>query len=229
MDRKRTVKKTFAAFGLLAGCVSAGSAYAIGATGEMGTTGIGAHASIPLRPDLHLRVGAGYFRYSYSGSTTFLNYDLKLKSNTYDALLDWFPVEKSGFRLTVGLTYNGNKVDSHARPSVSGSYLIGGNVYSVDSIGTVEGTTGFRRIAPYIGIGWGRPAGKDKGWSFSTDLGVLFQGEPHTTLTSSGCTIFVLVCDLLTADLPRESAALNDEVRKYRTYPVLRIGVSYSF
>lgn len=223
------MKRILAAFGLLAGCVSAGTAHAAGITGEAGTTGIGAHISFPLRPNLNLRVGGGYFTYSYSDSTALLNYDLKLKTNTYDALLDWFPIEENGFRLTVGLAYNGNKVRSHARPSVSGSYLIGTNIYTVASIGEVNGTTDFRKIAPYVGIGWGRPSSKVKGWSFSTDLGVLFQGEPRTTLTSSGCTIHVLVCDLLAADLPSESAALNNEVRKYRVYPVLRLGISYAF
>lgn len=223
------MKKALAACGLLAGCVGAGAIHAAGLTGEIGTTGIGAHLGIPLRHDLNLRVGAGYFSYPYSGNTRFLNYDLKLKANIYDVLLDWFPSEKSGFRLSAGLAYNANKVDAVARPSFNGSYLINGTIYTVDSIGTVNGTSDFRRIAPYIGIGWGRLTTATKGWSFATDLGVLFQGEPRTTLSSSGCTLHEFVCDLLASQLPAESADLNNEVRKYRNYPVLRIGISYSF
>lgn len=225
------MRKALAAFGLIAGLATAAGAHAdIGVAGNVGTTGIGFHASFPLRPDLNARVGLGYLGYSYRGSTRDLNYDLDLTANTYDALLDWYPRKNSTFRLTTGLTYNGNKIDVRARPNANGNYTIQGNTYDAASVGKVAGKVDFNKVAPYLGIGWGRPSlKKEKGWSFTADIGVMLQGSPKTTLANTGCTASAAVCNQFASDVARENAALRDEVSKFKLYPVLRVGVSYKF
>jgi hypothetical protein len=215
-----------------AAALAAGSAAHadIALTGEVGTTGIGFHASVPLRPNLHARIGFGYLGYSYSGSSSGLDYDLSLKARTYDALLDWYPRADSSFRVTAGVAYNGNKIDAQARPDAAGNYVVQGNAYSAATVGKVNGTVDFGKLAPYLGIGWSKRLSQDeKGWSFSTDVGVMFQGSPRTTLTSSGCTAAAPVCSQLSADLARQNAALSDDMRRFKVYPVLRVGVSYRF
>lgn len=227
------MKTGLAAFGLIAGLITTAGAHAevgdVGVAGNVGTTGIGFHATFPLRPDMNARLGLGYLGYSYSGSTRDMNYDLKLTANTYDALLDWYPRKDSAFRLTAGLAYNGNKIDVHGRPNASGNYTIQGNTYDAASVGNVTGKVDFNKVAPYLGIGWGRPSKKEKGWSFSTDIGVLLQGSPKTSLASNGCTASAAVCNQFANDVARENAALRDEVSKFKVYPVLRVGISYKF
>jgi hypothetical protein len=223
------LNKTIAALGLVTAFACSGAAHAeIGLTGEVGTTGIGAHASFPLRPQLNLRVGFGYLGYSYSGSTNSVDYDLNLKARTYDALLDWYPTEGKSFHITGGLAYNGNKIDVHAKPNTVGNYTIQGNTYSAANAGQVNGTVDFGKLAPYLGVGW-NTGQNEKGWSVSSDVGVMFQGSPRTNLTTSGCTAPGAVCDQFRADVQRESASLNDEVSKFKVYPVLRIGLNYRF
>jgi hypothetical protein len=226
-----TLKKTWAAFGLItAGLMTTTATRAeIGVAGEVGTTGVGAHASMPLRPDLNLRVGLGYLDYAYSGSTRDMHYGLNLKTNTYDALLDWYPDKGSSFHLTAGLAYNANKIDVQARPNAAGNYTMSGNTYNADSVGKVSGKVSFNKLAPYLGVGWGRPSQKEKGWSVATDIGLLFQGSAHTSLSSSGCTAGAAVCNQVASDVARENSALRDEVNRFKVYPVLRIGVSYKF
>lgn len=197
--------------------------------GSVGTTGIGFHATMPINENLNARLGLGYLGYNYRGSTRDMNYDLDLKTNTYDALLDWYPRKDSAFRLTGGLSYNGSDISVRAKPNASGNYTLQGNTYNADSVGNVTGKVDFNKVAPYLGIGWGRPSKREKGWSFSTDLGVLIQGSPKTTLNSTGCTAQAAVCSQLAADVARENAALQEEVSKFKVYPVLRIGVSYKF
>lgn len=225
------MKKTFAAFGLFASLVTTANAQTpdVGLAGEVGTTGVGFHASIPLNPSFNARFGLGYLGYSTSGNTRDMDYNLQLKANTYDALLDWYPSKNSAFRLSTGLAYNGNKIDVNAKPNATGSYTIGGNVYDVDDVGSVTGKVSFNKVAPYFGIGWGRPSKEEKGWSFSTDVGVLLQGSPKTMLTSTGCGAAASVCRRLANDLARENEALRDEVGRFKLYPVLRVGVSYKF
>ncbi len=226
---KKTCTALAVAMGLM-GLTMANSAFArVDIKGEVGTTGIGFHASIPLKPDLNLRLGMGYLGYGYSGKTDSMKYDLSLKARTYDALLDWYPQEKSSFRVTAGLAYNGSKIDVGARPDAAGQYTLQGNTYDAASVGRLSGQADFGKVAPYLGIGWGRPMDDDKGWSFSTDIGVRIQGSPRTTLDSSGCTATAAVCNRFAADVARENAALRDEMGKFRLYPVLRIGVNYRF
>lgn len=229
MDRNQTVKKTLATLALVGLTTTAFAQSEIGVNGSVGTTGVGAHATFPVSPNLNLRLGLGYLGYSYKGSTRDMEYDLDLKANTYDALLDWYPDKDSSFRITGGVSYNGNRIDVHGRPNAAGAYSIQGNTYNAASVGDVTGKVDFNKIAPYLGIGWGRNLKDEKGWSFSTDLGVLFQGSPKTSLQASGCTAPAAVCNQFANDVARENEALAHEVHKFKVYPVLRIGVSYKF
>jgi hypothetical protein len=198
-------------------------------TGDVGTTGIGFHASVPLTPHVSARVGMGYLDYSYHGSAGSFDYDLGLKTKTYDALLDWYPNTNSTFRMTAGLAYNGNRIDVAARPNAAGNYTVQGNAYSAASVGKVTGEVSFGKLAPYLGIGWGKSTNDDKGWSVSTDVGVMLQGSPKTTLASSGCSAGATVCNQFASDVAKENVALSDEVHRFRVYPVLRVGFSYKF
>ncbi len=224
------MKTGWTVLGLVAAAVATTNAQAqVDVAGNIGTTGVGFHASMPLRPNLNARFGLGYLGYSYDGSTRDLDYDLKLTANTYDALLDWYPKKDSAFRLTAGLSYNGNKIDVHARPNASGNYTIQGNTYDASSVGNVKGKVNFNKVAPYLGIGWGRPSTKEKGWSVSMDAGVMLHGSPKTSLTSTGCSASAAVCNRFASDVARENTELRDEVSRFKAYPVLRIGLSYKF
>ena len=227
------MKKTLTTLAVVAGLITAVQARAeVGVTGNLGSTGVGAHATVPLTSTLNARLGANYLGYTHRFSTTGLtgmDYELKLKTNTYDALLDWYPMRDSVFRLTGGLVYNGNQIDVQMKSNLPGRYTLLGRTYTAADAGRVEGRVNFRKVAPYLGIGWGNAAVKEKGWSFSVDLGVLFQGAPNTTLANRDCTAPALACNLFAADVERERRALNDEARKYSAYPVLRVVINYRF
>jgi hypothetical protein len=213
---------------LLAGLTAAGAHAQVGVTGSLGTTGIGAHVSVPVMPNLNARIGINALRYNYDGSTSDLDYDFKLKLRTFDALLDYFP-QGTGFRLTGGIVFNGNKIDAVGRPTPGGTYTLNGRTYPAALAGTLDGRIDFRNVAPYLGIGWDNAAGKEKGWSFSSDLGVMLQGSPRTSLTSIGCTAPAPVCAQLAADVAAENVRLNEEADDFKAYPVLRFGASYRF
>lgn len=200
----------------------------IAVSADAGTLGIGAHLSIPLQPALNLRLGVSGYHYDFSGATSDVDYNFRLKLQTIEALLDWYPVD-NGFHLSAGLFHNGNKVNSVARPSATGSYTINGTTYSTAQAGVVNGNTEFRSAAPYLGIGWGNPSSSGKGWGFTSDLGVMFQGAPSSTLTSSGCTATAQLCAQLASDLRAETMNLDHKTNNFKYYPVLRVGVSYSF
>lgn len=224
------MKRVFGSIGLLAGLAASACAQAEpGLAGYAGTTGAGFHVGLPVRPDLDLRIGAGVLNRSYSDNTASLAYGLHQKSRSVDAILDWYPVNESQFRLSGGVVYqNENRIDASARSNM-GSYTIQGNTYSEASVGRIAGKVGYRKVAPYLGLGWGKATAPEKGWSATADVGVLLQGSPNTSLTGSGCTSPTAMCTQFASDLDKEKAALSNEVGRYKVYPVLRVGLRYQF
>jgi hypothetical protein len=214
---------------LLATLFSAAAAQAeTGITGTLGSTGVGAHLSVPLQANLNFRTGLNYLNYSSDANTSDVDYELKMKLRTVDALLDYFPMGGS-FRISAGLVYNGNKIDAHAKPTGTGTYTVNGNTYLASSVGTLDAKIDFRKSAPYLGIGWGNAAAAGKGWGFSSDIGVIFQGSPSSTLKNNDCVAPTQVCTQLAADLVAENVKLNDEASDFKVYPVIRFGASYRF
>jgi hypothetical protein len=221
------LKNQVVLLGIAAALAAAGAQAQTGVTAEIGTTGLGLHLSVPLKDNLNARFGLNGLNYSYDGNTSNVDYDFKLKMRTVDALLDFYPTA-SAFRLTGGVVYNGTKVDARGKPSGAGTYTLNGHTYTASSAGSLNGNIDFRKLAPYLGIGYGN-APKANGWGFSADLGVLFQGSPDTSLTSSGCTAGTAICTALATDVAAENARLKDEVKDLRAYPVIRVGISRSF
>jgi hypothetical protein len=206
-----------------------GSAYAeTAASLSAGTTGIGVHLIKPYSDNLNFRFGLNGFSGSTTETTTSATYDVEARLRTFDALVDFHP-GASAFRLSGGLIYNGNELDATATPAAGGTYTFNGRTYPVTDAGQVVGTMEFNKIAPYLGIGYGNAAAKNKGWGFVADLGVMFQGSPKTSLRSVNCTAGTEICGRLADDLAAESAKLQDDASEYRFYPVARVGLSYKF
>lgn len=220
------MKKTLLVLALFAGFSCAANATDIGVSVEAGTTGLGLHASYPVMPKLNARVGINYLGYNYAGNTSNVDYDFKMKLTTFDMLADYFPMD-NGFRVSGGLVYNGNKIEANAKANNGTNYVLNGTTYNAAQAGSINGSADFKKIAPYLGIGWGN-AVKNAGWGLSADLGVMFQGSPNVNLTNSGCQAPVN-CAQLASDVAAEKQTLNDKVNRFNAYPVLRVGASYRF
>lgn len=222
--KKMAFVSIFAAALLGGNCAQAAD---VGVSADVGTTGLGLHFSTPIASQLNARIGVNYASHSYSGNTSDTDYNFKLKLATFDALLDYYPMG-GVFRITGGLAYNGNKIESNAKANGDGTFTVNSNTYAAASAGTISGTIDFRKAAPYVGIGWGNSA-KNAGWGFAMDLGALLQGSPKAALTNSGCTASTAVCTQLASDVAAESAKLEDDAHNFKAYPVVRVGLSYRF
>jgi hypothetical protein len=206
-----------------------GQAADLGMSLDAGTTGIGAHLSVPVAPAFNVRVGMNYLKYSTDRQAGGVDYDLKLKLHTIDLLADWYLVPGSQFRLTGGAVYNNTSFDALARPGAGGNYTLKGRSYPAALVGKLSGAIDFRKSAPYLGIGWGNAVGPGSKWRFSADLGATFQGEPKVRLTNTGCTAITTACTMLANDIAQEQAQLADDLDGLRIYPVLRVGITYQF
>ena len=201
-------------------CAAAFSAQAAGVGARVGTTGVGGDIGFNVAPTLDARVGYSYFRYKTHYNSD-INYDAKFQLSNLNGLLDWSPFP-GAFRFTGGLIANQNKVDLH---STGGSFTVNGHPYaSGDVSGTVKSG---RSVAPYLGIGYGNVA--RAGVNFYFDLGIMFMGSPKASLSASCGSLNATQCAQLRSDLDEERAKIENDLKKYRYFPVANIGITIGF
>lgn len=202
---------------------------------DIGTSGIGIHAGMPLSHahGLHARIGANYLhRYTFARRTEQVAYDFRASLRTIDLLLDWHPWS-NGFRLTAGAIYNNNVVNAVGIPNRVATFVFNDETFNTTQVGKLIGRLDFPRIAPYLGVGWQAHASAERGWSLSSDLGIMYQSSPRTSLDIGGCMLPANGCNLartlLRPAIASETARLNEDLHTYRFFPVARLGLNYRF
>ena len=175
--------------------------------------------TVPVGGEVNIRAGVDFQPISIEQSISDVDYDLNLPSPSFSALLDWHP-GGGGFRATGGVVSFANELELEAL--LTEDVDIGGRDYSPIEIGTLIGSLGTARFAPYLGIGWGdSPSG---GFSFSADLGVAFHGTPDVGLRATGP--IGDDPDFLTR-LEAEIEEVNDDIESFKVYPVLNLGFGF--
>jgi len=201
------------------------SKHAIGT--KVGTLGVGVEYTTNLMDDLDLRLGVNGFTYGVNGEKSDIDYDIDAQLLSVAAIADYHPFS-NGFIVSAGLMYNGNAVDYTGKPT-SGTYEINGEIYQASEIGSLDGKMSFNKVAPYLGIGYSSTM-KSKGWHFVADAGVLYQGAVDTTLdVQCGSALTNTQCAALKRDVAAEEESFSKELKDYKWYPVLSVGVSYRF
>jgi hypothetical protein len=213
-----------------AALLAAGAANAqVGATADVGSTGVGFHVVVPMETYLNGRFGVNYVRHDFDKTSGGVDYDIKGKLQTFDVLFDWYLTEGSSFHLTGGLVYNGNKFNAKAKPNGLGGFTLNGHAYTAADVGLLTGRIDYRKAAPYLGIGWGNALARSSRWTTNIDLGVFYQGNPNVQLASVGCTVSNTVCKTLANDVAVERLRLRDDVDALKVYPVVRASIGYQF
>ncbi|MEK7810252.1 MAG: hypothetical protein AAB278_00350 [Pseudomonadota bacterium] len=132
---------------------------------------------------------------------------------------DWYPNVESQFRYSLGLAYNEHEDRFSGRELIVGGYNLGANHYSGSQVGNLQGVARYNKFAPYFGLGWGNPVAKNKKWGAVFDAGLLRQGRPDVTLTTSGT--------VAPADLAAEQTRLVND--SWTWSPRVSVGVSYQW
>lgn len=193
-----------------AALLAAGSAQAAGIGVRAGTLGIGGDVAWSVAPTLSARIGYSALTWDRDVSTSRVRYNGDLKLSNLNTLLDFSPL--GPFRLTGGFIFNRNRYD------VSGE-LQGGSLS-----GTVKPG---RSAAPYLGIGYGNVSGL--GVNFYFDLGIMFQGSPRASLSANCGSLSASACASLQNEVAAEQTRLEDELKRFKYYPVANIGITIGF
>ena len=189
-----------------------------------GTLGGGVELSYALSQRAALRLNADGYNFKQTSTHDDIDYDMKLKLQTVSLLGDWFPFANN-FRVSLGAMFNGNKFALKGQPS-GGSYIINGVPYNAQDVGSLEAAVKFRKAAPYLGIGYGRPI--NSGLSLIFDAGVMFQGSPRSKIDAT-CTATTPDCAALQRDAAAEQSKLDESLHEFKYYPVISVGLAYTF
>ena len=194
---------------------------------EAGTPGFGGSANWRFSDHLGVRAGLSYFSYSKNDhEIEGINYNSDLRLMSEPLGVDIYPWKKSSFRITVGLLLNQNELTGVVPqdPVYGNTFItINGTAYDSASIGDLNLKVKQQAVSPYISVGTSYYFDKAKHWSLSGELGVAYTGDPTATLTTGNPGT------VPQQDLNAEAKQVQDWAGKYKFFPILRIGVNYSF
>jgi len=191
-----------------------------------GTSGAGVELSHAFGPRTGVRLNADGYNFTQSSTYDNIDYDAKLKLQTVSLLGDWFPFANN-FRISAGAMLNGNKLTLHGQPR-GGFFTINGTQYNTAEVGSIDATVDFNRAAPYFGIGYGRAI--NSGLSLIIDAGVMFQGSPKSKIDlTCGPLATPQQCAQARSDAQAEQSRLDEKLHFYKYYPVVSLGLAYTF
>ena len=189
---------------------------------KVGTLGVGVDFEHMFNQKFGMRLNVNGFKLNKTKTYDEIKYKAKLKLLSAGLLADYHPWG-SMFRVSGGVYYNNNKITGTARPT--GTVTYGGKTYNVGEIGRIDAKIDFKKVAPYLGIGWSST--ESSGWHFTTDIGVMYVGKPRVNLKAHANDPTIQNdLDSRTAD---EEAKVYKDVKKYKWWPVISIGIERKF
>jgi hypothetical protein len=196
--------------------------FAIGT--QAGTTGIGAEAQYQVTPGLVVRGTADFLGYSRDTTYDDINYTGRLKFATAGAFVDWHPFQSWLF-LSGGVYFGQRKVSLAATPTTNVN--IDGVNYTPAQVGTLTGAVKTSSAQPFLGFGIDNTFVGAPGLGFKAMVGVAFSSSPAVALASSGG---LLSNDpTFQARLNNERNRIRDDARDFQYFPVINVGLTYSF
>lgn len=192
---------------------------------KIGTLGPGVDLTVGVLSTINLRLNVNGFSYKMDmedeeGSEDSVDLSPKFKWFTAGSMLDWHP-GGGIFRISAGMFLNNNEVNVSA--DVNKSVEIGDNEYRLSN---VQGKISFDNLVPYLGIGLGNASSGGR-WHVALDLGVLLQGSPKVELSATASD--PRAQPYLDVDVEKERKNFEDDLKAFDLYPVLSLGISYTF
>jgi hypothetical protein len=186
------------------------------------TLGLGAGFAYPISENTAARLNLNKYTYTNQTTSDNVKYDASVKLESIGLLADWH-LFSGVTHLTGGVIYNNNEISMTATP-VGSTYTFNGVAYTSSTVGTATATVTFDKVAPYLGFGWSGRASKT-GFSFKSDIGVMFQGSPKAKLTATGAA----GNSALAADLAAAEKKMNTDLESFKIWPVISVGLGYAF
>lgn len=202
--------------------------------------GAGVEAGVGLTRWADVRGGFNGLNFSHNFNQDGVNYNGTLNLRSAEAAVDFKPLG-DWFHVSPGvLLYNGNQITANASVPGGQTFTLGGTDFQSNPSNPIRGTgkLSVKKAAPMLLLGFGSLVPHKHHFTFFNDFGVVYQGEPKTTLalTGSACdAITGLACVNAATDptiqtqIQAEQVKINKDTKIAKFYPVLSFGIGYRF
>jgi hypothetical protein len=221
---------------------SSGSSFKVGIGAKISSLGAGLEVGVPLGGRFNIRGGVNLISLHHTFSQDGIPYNGSLSWRSGEANLDYFPIR--ALHLSPGLIfYDGNKVTANVTEAAGSTFTLNGTSYESSATNPLTGTgsIGFNKVAPTFRIGFGNLIPRsERHWSFLAETGIAYQGTPRALLNFSG-----FVCEppnssgptcvdaatnaSVQANTQGEQTKINNDLKFFKFYPLLSLGVGFSF
>jgi hypothetical protein len=221
---------------------SSGSSFKVGIGVKISLLGAGLEVGVPLGWRFNIRGGVNLISLHHTFSQDGIPYAGSLSWRSGEASLDYFPIR--ALHLSPGLLfYDGNKVTANVTEAGGNTFTLNGTSYESSTANPLTGTgsLGFNKVAPTFRIGFGNLIPRsERHWSFLAETGIAYQGTPRAALNFSG-----FVCEppsssgptcvdaatnpAVQANVQGEQTKINNDLKFFKFYPLLSLGVGFSF
>ncbi|MCC5933756.1 MAG: hypothetical protein LAT75_12290 [Candidatus Cyclonatronum sp.] len=189
-----------------------------------GTTGIGGEAATNISNDFTFRLGFSAFGLNVSETVDddpSMDIDGKMRLNSLSALVDYFPVNGRGFKLTAGLIYHNLDVSADAIPIESYTMNKGRDnerTFAPERLGSLSMNLEYpNKLMPYLGLGFGNMVSTGSPLTFMFNLGLMYSGAPKLTMEGEG----------MIAPTVDHAISIQEGLNVFNWYPVMQVGLSY--
>ncbi len=210
-----------------------------------GTNGAGVDLSVALTQTINARLTLGKIDQEVSevielddgnNNSGSIDTDLTLDFGSTAILFDWYIFDGT-FHATAGFMKNDSQVAMQGT-ILGNTVIFNGEPYDVSNDFIDPSMSGEISLAdsfePYLGIGWGRKAGNDAGFSVSFELGVAMMSpsvsleaprlDPTGPAAIGGATQAELDANVKAAE-----QEANDDLSDFELWPVVTLGINYAF
>lgn len=201
--------------------VASASGIDVGVTA--GTMGAGLQLGYTVVPNtFDARLSTGFLSYSTSANSSDMHYTGTLSLKNAALLADYHPFG-GAFRVTAGAVINNTGLDLSASPNAGTTYTSNGVTYTAGSGDQMDAKIAFKKVAPYVGIGWGNND-NTAGLHFTSDVGLMYQNI-SSTITATSATNQAAA----SAYAVQAQTDLNNNLHHLKWYPVIQVGAVYRF
>jgi hypothetical protein len=219
--------KTMLTAAVSAAALLASAQAGIGADLSVGTPGVSGNIHFQVTPLVTLRGGYNLFDFEFEDQEyDDISYDADLGFTQFGGFVDVHPF-MNGFTVTGGVLFGDRTVGLTATPTEN--LEIGGQVFTAEQVGRLEGGADFGDQAYYAGIGWDSTTHGLMPVAVVIRAGVALTDSPTITMRNVGGSVDPLVQAEIDRELEQEISDLQSEFEDFEFFPMISVGIGFGF